>query len=387
MPAASRLIWELGVGVGSSDREAVGSNNWVVSGRLTPDGAPLVANDMHLDVRVPNTWYRAQLEWPDAPRSRTRDSSARRRHAARLSGARRRQQHVRRLGLHEHLRRLERLRPARRRSRAIRPAIGLRQAGRHSTRSTRCIRIAGEADHHEPVTWTIWGPVLEPDYRGQPRAYRWVAHSSSQLAAAVIPLETARTVLDAFDEANGLGTPGSEHGGRGSRRPHRLDRLRIDPAPGRHRRAAALVVGRWHAPLERLAGRCGVSAPDRSARRPHLDRQRPRRRWRDARCARRRRLRGRIAGDDHSRSPQQRANGSRPADMLDIQLDSRRGVSQPMARSDPADADSGRSSRDDADRGDSFASSSSAAGTDTRRRNRLAIGSRACSASRCPRRC
>ena len=29
------------------------------------DGAPLVANDMHLTVRVPNTWYRASLEWPD----------------------------------------------------------------------------------------------------------------------------------------------------------------------------------------------------------------------------------------------------------------------------------------------------------------------------------
>ena len=47
------------------DSEAIGSNSWVVSGRLTPDGAPLVANDMHLDVRVPNTWYRALLEWPD----------------------------------------------------------------------------------------------------------------------------------------------------------------------------------------------------------------------------------------------------------------------------------------------------------------------------------
>jgi penicillin amidase len=70
------------------------------------------------------------------------------------------------------------------------------------------IRVAGEEDHHEPVTWTIWGPVLEPDHRGRPRAYRWVAHSSSRLAAAVLPFETARSVEAAFNDANGLGTPG-----------------------------------------------------------------------------------------------------------------------------------------------------------------------------------
>jgi penicillin amidase len=70
------------------------------------------------------------------------------------------------------------------------------------------IQVAGEADHHEPVTWTIWGPVLAPDHRDRLRAYRWVAHSAERLAAAVIPLEDARSVLDAFNDANGLGTPG-----------------------------------------------------------------------------------------------------------------------------------------------------------------------------------
>src|SRR5262249_49375329 len=29
------------------------------------DGRALLANDMHLVVRVPNTWYRASLEWRD----------------------------------------------------------------------------------------------------------------------------------------------------------------------------------------------------------------------------------------------------------------------------------------------------------------------------------
>ena len=38
-----------------------GSNNWAVEGRLTTTGAALVANDMHLGLSAPGTWYRAQL--------------------------------------------------------------------------------------------------------------------------------------------------------------------------------------------------------------------------------------------------------------------------------------------------------------------------------------
>ncbi len=38
-----------------------GSNNWVVSGAHTASGKPLLSNDMHLDLRIPNTWYEAHL--------------------------------------------------------------------------------------------------------------------------------------------------------------------------------------------------------------------------------------------------------------------------------------------------------------------------------------
>jgi penicillin amidase len=39
----------------------IGSNNWVVAGRLTNTGAALIANDMHLRARVPIVWYRARM--------------------------------------------------------------------------------------------------------------------------------------------------------------------------------------------------------------------------------------------------------------------------------------------------------------------------------------
>jgi penicillin G amidase len=43
-----------------------GSNNFAVSGALTGTGAGMLANDMHLALRVPNIWFRARLRYPDA---------------------------------------------------------------------------------------------------------------------------------------------------------------------------------------------------------------------------------------------------------------------------------------------------------------------------------
>src|SRR3546814_21072142 len=42
-----------------------GSNNFAVSGAVTRDGRAIVANDMHLGLRAPGTWFRARLRYPD----------------------------------------------------------------------------------------------------------------------------------------------------------------------------------------------------------------------------------------------------------------------------------------------------------------------------------
>ena len=41
-----------------------GSNNWVISGKHTASGKPLLSNDMHLGLNVPNIWYMADLRAP-----------------------------------------------------------------------------------------------------------------------------------------------------------------------------------------------------------------------------------------------------------------------------------------------------------------------------------
>ena len=42
-----------------------GSNNWVLSGKRTTTGKPLLANDPHLGLGVPSVWYLAHLDSPE----------------------------------------------------------------------------------------------------------------------------------------------------------------------------------------------------------------------------------------------------------------------------------------------------------------------------------
>ncbi|QNM97964.1 penicillin acylase family protein [Chitinimonas koreensis] len=46
--------------------DAVGSNNWALAGSRSAHGAALVANDMHLGLRLPNTWFHAALAFDGA---------------------------------------------------------------------------------------------------------------------------------------------------------------------------------------------------------------------------------------------------------------------------------------------------------------------------------
>jgi penicillin amidase len=50
-----------------------GSNNWAVSGAHTASGAPLLANDMHLGLTLPDIWYEASLHANTTPTGATLD--------------------------------------------------------------------------------------------------------------------------------------------------------------------------------------------------------------------------------------------------------------------------------------------------------------------------
>jgi penicillin amidase len=195
--------WNLGV---SDSREAIGSNSWAVSGALTADRNAIVANDMHLFIRVPNTWYRASMEWPDAANV----SEAHHLIGVTLPGV-----PALVTGSNTYIAwgftntyadwgDLIELETDPANSNRYRTPGGWREF----EQLDETIAVAGETAQHEQVKWTIWGPVLGPDHRGRMRAYAWVAHSAERLATTVTPLETARTIEEAFDQANGAGIPG-----------------------------------------------------------------------------------------------------------------------------------------------------------------------------------
>ena len=197
-------VWEFGVDERAT--AAIGSNNFAVAGSLTADGRALVANDMHLAIRVPNTWYRASLEWPDEERGGE---------PQRLTGVTLPGVPALVVGSNSHVAWgftntytdwhdivLIDADPADP-DRYMTPE-GPRPFDRHQER----IEVAGGPTVMHEVVWTIWGPLLEPDAQGRRRAYRWVAHDAERLAVSVRPMEAARSLDEAFDEANGLGTPG-----------------------------------------------------------------------------------------------------------------------------------------------------------------------------------
>ncbi len=183
--------------------EAIGSNSWAIAGHLSASGGALLANDMHLTIRVPNTWYRALLQW-QAPTGTTRSlvgvtlpgvpAVVVGSNTAIAWGFTNAYADTSDIVLLE--------------TDPRRPGEYLTADGwRRLETFVETIEVAGGASVTMPVEWTIWGPLLPPDFRGRQRALKWVAHSAEQLAGNVIPLEDATSVLEAFEAANGLGTP------------------------------------------------------------------------------------------------------------------------------------------------------------------------------------
>lgn len=46
------------------DDNDVGSNNWAINGKKTRNGYPILANDPHLSMKLPSTWYIIEMEAP-----------------------------------------------------------------------------------------------------------------------------------------------------------------------------------------------------------------------------------------------------------------------------------------------------------------------------------
>jgi penicillin amidase len=179
----------------------LGSNNWAVAGTHARGGRALLADDMHLGISIPNTWYRASLLWEA-------DGGAQRITGVTLPGAPGvvvgSNGHVawgftNSQGDWSDLVVLESAGDPQ----TYRTPDGARRFERHA----ETIRVKGAPDETLEVLSTIWGPVVDTDHRGRRRALRWTAHDPRAVNSGLFRLETARGLDQALELANTAGIP------------------------------------------------------------------------------------------------------------------------------------------------------------------------------------
>ncbi len=199
--APSAVFDPLGL-AGHGEALIYGSNNWAVAGTHTAHGGALLANDMHLGLRVPNIWYRASLVFPVSEGER------------RVSGVMLPGVPFVAVGSNGHIAWgftnsmgdwsdlvvLE--------TDPDHPEAYLTPEGpRTLERATETIRVRDGDEEHIEVLSTIWGPVVDEDHRGRRRALRWVPLLEGGLDTAFSRMEGARNIDEALVLAAEVGIP------------------------------------------------------------------------------------------------------------------------------------------------------------------------------------
>lgn len=178
-----------------------GSNNWVVSGSLTPNGRALVANDMHLGHNVPNIWYQVRL--------RVTGSAA-----LDLSGVTLPGTPFIISGSNSSVAwgytnsygdwsDAVLLRPG-----ATAGTYQTPEGDREFELHTETIQVKDGEPVEYLVRETIWGPVLDDvDYPDGDIAVSWIAHKPDGVNLNLLRLETVTSAAEALDVANSLAMP------------------------------------------------------------------------------------------------------------------------------------------------------------------------------------
>ncbi|MBM6584173.1 penicillin acylase family protein [Microvirga sp. BT689] len=189
----------------STEPASLGSNNWAVGGALSSSGAAIVANDMHLGLRVPNIWYRARLMLNDKdagpllnitgvtlPGAPTIVAGSNGKIAWGFTNS------------YVDTSDVVVLEPAEEDPALYRTPTGARPLNRVEER----ICAKGAACEILPIEESLWGPVIGVDRQGRKLAYRWIAHDPVAVnLRSMLELERADTSRDALDIAHRLGIP------------------------------------------------------------------------------------------------------------------------------------------------------------------------------------
>lgn len=181
-----------------------GSNSFALSGAHTMTGAALLANDMHLALRVPNTWYRASLEWPAAGGAAPH----------RVTGVTIPGSPLVVVGsngrvawgfTHSYADTSDVV--------AIEPngiAPFLYKRGEQSLdfeHRHEVIRVRGGQPVEFDADWTVWGPVIGQAANERPLVLRWTAHEPRAIDLTLREMETATTAAEGVRILQRAGLP------------------------------------------------------------------------------------------------------------------------------------------------------------------------------------
>ena len=198
---ASDLAWSPFVTGAPSNEANVGSNNWAVSGALSTTGAAIVADDMHLGIRVPNIWYRASFRYLHQGNKISVDGVTLPGTPAMVAGS----NHKMAWGFtnsYGDWNDVIRLKLNDQGDQYLTPD-GFKNFGQE----TEIVLISDEPALQVEVKTTIWGPVIGRDHDGRLLALRWVAHDPQGVNFKMLDLELANTVQEAMAVANRSGIP------------------------------------------------------------------------------------------------------------------------------------------------------------------------------------
>jgi penicillin amidase len=179
-----------------SDGPYLGSNNFAVSGAITPHGSAIVADDMHLGLRVPATWFKVKMQWQEQQF---------------VAGVSLPGNPAVVAGSNGHIAwgftnstadwtdvvALERSDDGRQYA---------TPAGMQDFKyNNEVIKVKGQADKVILIEETQWGPVLPAPFKNY--ALRWVAHDVEGLNLHLLRMENAKSSKEALTLASKVGIP------------------------------------------------------------------------------------------------------------------------------------------------------------------------------------
>jgi len=189
---------------GPPSSEGIGSNNFAVDGAHSLHGGAILANDMHLGLRVPNIWFRAQLRLIDA-------DSADERVITGLSlpgtplivvGSNGSVAWGFTNSYGDWMDFIEVRTDASNPDRYLTP-----QGWKTVVTTQESIEVRGAPAQTLAVRETVFGPIVARSHAGLPLALMWTAHHAAAVNTGLAGMENAKTLEQAMAVARRSGIP------------------------------------------------------------------------------------------------------------------------------------------------------------------------------------